>query len=100
MESTYCTDFRYIYGLIIDLKKGVFRAPIDKVLTLSKQPSALLGRAVCNARWVPATPLAAFAGKAQFLYLAIARARFIYASSTPYWLRDKVGKAKSAWHTS
>jgi hypothetical protein len=63
-------------GLTIDLHKGEFGAPIDKLLTLSKQASALLVRAVCNARWPPARQLVAFAGKARFLYLAIALVRF------------------------
>jgi hypothetical protein len=63
-------------GLTIDLMKGEFRAPNDKLQALSKQASALLGRAAPTARWLPARQLAAFAGKAQFLYLAIAPARF------------------------
>jgi hypothetical protein len=44
---------------------------------LSKQASALLGRAPTTARWLPARQLLAFAGKAQFLYLAIAPPRFL-----------------------
>jgi hypothetical protein len=63
-------------GLTIDLLKGKFRAPYDKLQALSKQASSLLGRAATTARWLPARQLAAFAGKAQFLYLAIAPARF------------------------
>jgi hypothetical protein len=64
-------------GLTIDLLNGEFRAPVDKLQALSKQASALLGRAATNVRrWLPARQLAAFAGKAQFLYLAIAPARF------------------------
>jgi hypothetical protein len=42
-------------GLTIDLQNGEIRAPVDKLLTLSKQASALLGRATCNARLLPAT---------------------------------------------
>jgi len=63
-------------GMTVDLLKGEFRAPIDKLQALAKQASALLGRAATSARWLPARQLAAFAGKAQFLYLAIAPARF------------------------
>jgi hypothetical protein len=65
-------------GLTIDLLNGEFRAPVDKLQALSKHASALLGRAATTARWLPARQLAAFAGKAQFLYLAIAPARFFH----------------------
>jgi hypothetical protein len=73
LEHTQVSDH---LGLAIDLQKGEFRAPFDKLMTLSKQASSLLGRATCNARWLPARQLVAFAGKAQFLYLAITLARF------------------------
>jgi hypothetical protein len=63
-------------GLTIDLLNNEFRAPIDKLQALSKHASALLGRAATTARWLPARQLAAFERKAQFLYLAIAPARF------------------------
>jgi hypothetical protein len=63
-------------GMIVDLMTGEFRAPADKLQAIAKQASALLGRAATTARWLPARQLAAFAGKAQFLYLAIAQARF------------------------
>jgi hypothetical protein len=63
-------------GLTVDLNHGKFRAPPEKLLQLAKQPSALLGRAASNARWLPARQLTTIAGKAQFLYLAIAPARF------------------------
>jgi hypothetical protein len=59
-------------GLTIDLLNTEFQAPFDKLQALSKHASALLGRAATTARWLPARQLAAFAGKAQFLYLAIA----------------------------
>jgi hypothetical protein len=36
----------------------------------------MLARAASKARWLPTRQLATFAGKAQFLYLAIAPARF------------------------
>jgi hypothetical protein len=63
-------------GLTIDLLSSDFRVPVDKLQALSKQASTLLGRAATTTRWLPARQLAAFAGKAQFLYLAIAPARF------------------------
>jgi hypothetical protein len=63
-------------GLIVDLMNGEFRAPTDKLQALAKIASALLGRAATTARWLPARQLAAFASKAQFLYLAIAPSRF------------------------
>jgi hypothetical protein len=40
------------------------------------QASSLLARATSDVRWLPARQLAAFAAKAQFIYLAIAPARF------------------------
>jgi hypothetical protein len=64
-------------GLTVDLNKhGEFRAPPDKLRQLTHQASFLLGRAASNARWLPARQLATFAGKAQFLCLAIAPALF------------------------
>jgi hypothetical protein len=63
-------------GLTVDLNLGMFRAPPEKLSQLAQQASSLLGRAASNARWLPARQLAAFAMKAQFLYLAIAPARF------------------------
>jgi hypothetical protein len=63
-------------GLTIDMHKGEFCAPIEKPQTLARQASPLFGRATCNARWLPARQLAAFDGKAQFVYLSIAPARF------------------------
>jgi hypothetical protein len=63
-------------GLIVDLGFGMFRAPPDKLRQLAQHASSLLGRAASNARWLPARQLAAFVRKAQFLYLAIAPARF------------------------
>jgi hypothetical protein len=63
-------------GLTIDLQLGMFRAPPAKLHQLAQQASSLQGRAASNARWLPTRQLAAFAGKAQFLYLAIAPARF------------------------
>jgi hypothetical protein len=63
-------------GVTVDLNLGMFRAPPDKLSQLAQQASSLLGRAASNARWLPARQLTAFAGKAQFLYLAVAPARF------------------------
>jgi hypothetical protein len=72
-EPTHVGDY---LGLTIDLEKSEFRAPVDKLQAMSKHALALLGRAATTARWLPARQLAAFAEKAQFLYLAIAPARF------------------------
>jgi hypothetical protein len=63
-------------GLTIDLQLGMFRAPPEKLRQLAQHASSLPGRAASNARWLPTRQLAAFAGKAQFMYLAIALARF------------------------
>jgi hypothetical protein len=48
----------------------------EKLRQLAQHASSMLGRAASNARWLPTRQLAAFAGKTQFLYLAIAPARF------------------------
>jgi hypothetical protein len=63
-------------GLTVDLQRGMFCAPPAKLQQLAQHASSLLGRAASNARWLPTRQPAAFAGKAQFLYLAIAPARF------------------------
>eukprot|EP00873_Tetraselmis_striata_P003432 jgi/Tetstr1/423696/TSEL_014330.t1 len=62
-------------GLIIDLKRGEFRAPEEKLIALAKAARSLMGRAACDKPWLPARQLASFAGKAQFMYLAIGPAR-------------------------
>jgi hypothetical protein len=49
-------------GMTVDLMKGEFRAPTDKLHALAKHASALLGRAATTTRWLPARQLAAFAG--------------------------------------
>eukprot|EP00873_Tetraselmis_striata_P039446 jgi/Tetstr1/459710/TSEL_005063.t1 len=78
-------------GLIIDLKRGEFRAPEEKLIALAKAARSLLGRAASNKRWLPARQLASFAGKAQFLYLAVTPARFflreLHGSLLPPFLR-------------
>eukprot|EP00873_Tetraselmis_striata_P001604 jgi/Tetstr1/421868/TSEL_012768.t1 len=63
-------------GLIVDLQRGEFRAPEEKLIALAKVARSLLGRAASDKRWLPTRQLASFAGKAQFLYLAITPARF------------------------
>eukprot|EP00873_Tetraselmis_striata_P046313 jgi/Tetstr1/466577/TSEL_011079.t1 len=63
-------------GLIIDLKRGEFRAPEEKLIALAKAARSLLGRAASNKRWLQARQVASFAGKAQFMYLAVTPARF------------------------
>jgi hypothetical protein len=65
-------------GLTADLQLGMFRAPPAKLQQLAQHASSLLGRAASNAKWLPNRQLAAFAGKAQFPYLAIAPARFFF----------------------
>jgi hypothetical protein len=57
---------------MIDLINGEFRAPTEKKLKLSRQVFTLLGRMACNCCWLSAHLLVGFAGKSQFLYLAIA----------------------------
>jgi hypothetical protein len=68
-------------GLTIDLQPYEFRAPSDKLHTLAKHASSLLGRTVSNARRLLDGQVAAFAGKARFLYLAIAPACFFFTST-------------------
>ena len=63
-------------GLRIDLAKGVFQAPNDKLDNIRSVARNLLGMAARERRWVPVRMLATLAGKAQFLYLAIPAARF------------------------
>eukprot|EP00873_Tetraselmis_striata_P042594 jgi/Tetstr1/462858/TSEL_007807.t1 len=63
-------------GLIVDLQRGKFRAPEEKLMALAKVARSLQGRTASDKRWLPARQLASFAGKAQFMYLAIAPARF------------------------
>jgi hypothetical protein len=65
------------WGLTVDLNLGFLHVARDKLRQLAHQASSLLDRAASNARWLPARQLTAFAGKAQFLYLAIAPARFV-----------------------
>jgi hypothetical protein len=69
----------------------MFRAAPDKLRQLAQQASSLLGQAASKAHWLPARHLVAFAGKAQFLYLAIAPARL--------FLRElhKVLATRSVW---
>eukprot|EP00873_Tetraselmis_striata_P016676 jgi/Tetstr1/436940/TSEL_025712.t1 len=55
--------------------RGEFRAPEEKLIALAKAARSLLGCAASDRRWLPARQLASFAGKALFVYLAIAPAR-------------------------
>eukprot|EP00873_Tetraselmis_striata_P009740 jgi/Tetstr1/430004/TSEL_019865.t1 len=64
-------------GLIVDLQRGEFRAPEEKLIALARVARSLLGRAASDKRRLPARQLASFAGKAQFMYLAITPARFL-----------------------
>jgi hypothetical protein len=72
-----------LIGLTVDLQHAMFRAPPAKLQQLSQHASSRLGGTASNARMLSIRQLAAFAGKAQFLYLAIAPTRF-YASSTAF----------------
>lgn len=63
-------------GLTIDLERGEFRAPVEKLQQLSRLAGDLLRQASSRRRWVRVRDLAKLAGKAQFLYLAIAPARY------------------------
>jgi len=63
-------------GMETDLARGVSRAPAEKLTGIRDLARAILGIAGRNQRWIPAKMLAWFAGKAQFLYLAIPAARF------------------------
>ena len=78
-------------GLIIDTKAGEFRAPEEKLQKIAVEAKNLILQSVHRRRWVPAKRLAALAGKAQFLYLAIPAARF--------YLRElhTVLSTKSSW---
>jgi hypothetical protein len=60
-------------GLATDLKHGEFRTPPDKLRELPQQASA-----ASSARCLSAREVATVAGKAQFLYLDIAPARFLF----------------------
>lgn len=66
----------YHLGLDIDMNANEFRAPAEKLASLSAQAHTLLCRAARNRRSVPVRELAKLAGRAQFLYLAIPAARF------------------------
>jgi hypothetical protein len=70
------TQVRDHLGLTADFNLGMFRAPPDKLRQLAQQASSLFNRAASNACWLQARQLAVFADKAQFLYIAIAPARF------------------------
>jgi hypothetical protein len=59
-------------GLTIELDRGKFRAPTEKLHNLTQHTSSPLGRAASSARWFPTDQLAAFVGKAQLSYRAIA----------------------------
>lgn len=63
-------------GLEIDTRQGLFRAPVSKLARISSLAKDILCRASRDHRWVPARLLRSLAGQAQFLYLAIAPARF------------------------
>eukprot|EP00873_Tetraselmis_striata_P020345 jgi/Tetstr1/440609/TSEL_028920.t1 len=64
-------------GLEIDTSGSpTLRAPAEKLASIARAAKRLIQRAKRDRRWLPARDLAALAGKCQFLYLAIAPARF------------------------
>ena len=63
-------------GMRVDLAAGKFYAPEEKLASIAALAKSMLGRAARSRRWLPVKELAALAGKAQFLYLAIPVARF------------------------
>eukprot|EP00873_Tetraselmis_striata_P040516 jgi/Tetstr1/460780/TSEL_005964.t1 len=64
-------------GLEIDTSGSpTLRAPAEKLANIARAAKRLIQRAKRDRRWLPARELAALAGKCQFLYLAIAPARF------------------------
>ena len=63
-------------GLRVDLQAGKFFAPEEKLASIAALAKSMMGRAARNRRWLPVKELAALAGKAQFLYLAIPVARY------------------------
>eukprot|EP00873_Tetraselmis_striata_P017338 jgi/Tetstr1/437602/TSEL_026269.t1 len=64
-------------GLEIDTSGSpTLRAPAEKLASIARAAKRLIQRAKRDRRWLPARELAALAGKCQFLYLAIALARF------------------------
>eukprot|EP00873_Tetraselmis_striata_P044281 jgi/Tetstr1/464545/TSEL_009302.t1 len=64
-------------GLEIDTSGSpTLRAPAEKLASIARAAKRLIQRAKRDRRWLPARELAARAGKCQFLYLAIALARF------------------------
>ena len=81
-------------GLEIDFVQGVFRAPQQKLAKISILAKQLLCTAASSQRWIRAKALAALAGMAQFLYLAIPAARFFLRE-----LHDVVDTRKSWSHS-
>eukprot|EP00873_Tetraselmis_striata_P003446 jgi/Tetstr1/423710/TSEL_014344.t1 len=64
-------------GLEIDTSGSpTLRAPAEKLASIARAAKRLIQRAKRDRRWLSARELAALAGKCQFLYLAIAPARF------------------------
>lgn len=78
-------------GIIVDLKRGEFRAPAAKLSKIAGLAKSLLYTASSSQRWLPVKLLAQLAGSAQFLYLAIPQAR--------YYLRElhDVVSTKCSW---
>lgn len=81
-------------GLEIDFVEGVFRAPAAKLAKISIMAKQMLCTAAASQRWIRAKALAALAGTAQFLYLAIPVARYYLRE-----LHDVVDTRKSWSHS-
>ena len=63
-------------GLEVDLRRGEFRAPEEKLSKIARLAKDLLYTSRKQKRVVPMKRLASLAGQCQFLYLAIPPARF------------------------
>ena len=77
--------------LLVDTKRGEFRAPAEKLDRIARQAHELLCASARRKRAIPVRELSKLAGRCQFLYLAIPPARF--------YLRElhSVIATKSSW---
>jgi len=69
-------------GMEIDLARGVFRAPAEKLKGIRDLARAILGIAGRNQRWTPAKMLARWRGKLSFFTWQSQQHASIYASCT------------------
>ena len=78
-------------NMIMDSKKGEFRAPTMKLKDTVALAKGLLSKAVSHKRWLSVKVLASLAGKAQFLHLAIPVSRFFLMEL------NRVVKSAKSW---